>query len=247
MKGRQMNSNLKSSFSIEKAHRAQLQLSKLIVFEDRLPSEIRYVGGVDTAYTGNLAVSAAVVLEFTSLKPVEVQTAVREVTFPYITTLLSFRELPSTVTCIKNLKTQPDVFLVDGHGYAHPYRCGFASHLGVVLNKPTIGVAKSRLIGCVDPFRGDLAYLRDEGEIIGAALKTASGKTLYVSVGNMVSLETAIKIVKQCTCQDIPEPLRLAHEIATAERNRVKNILRKTILTSSGRVWFASSKNQGHC
>jgi deoxyribonuclease V len=213
---------LRSSFSVEKAHKAQLQLSKLIVFEDKFLGGIRYVGGVDTAYAGSLAVSAAVVLEFNSLKPVEAQTAIRETVFPYVPTLLSFRELPSTLMCIKKLKTQPDVFLVDGQGFAHPYRCGFASHLGVVLNKPTVGVAKSRLVGNIEPFRdGDFAYLRDEGEIIGAALKTASGKILYVSVGHMVSLETAIKIVKHCILWDIPEPIRLAHERATAERNRI--------------------------
>jgi len=213
---------LRSNFSVEKAHRAQLQLSRLIVFEDRLPEEIRYVGGVDTAYAGNLAVSAAVVLEFNSLNLVETQTAIKETVFPYVPTLLSFRELPSTLMCIKRLKTQPDVFLVDGQGFAHPYRCGFASHLGIVLNKPTIGVAKSRLVGNIEPFRdGDFAYLRDRGEVIGAALKTASGKILYISVGHMVSLETAIKIVKHCILRDTPEPIRLAHEKATVERNRI--------------------------
>lgn len=216
------SANLKPSFSVEKAHRAQLQLSRFIIFEDALPREIRYVGGVDTAYVGRLAVSAVVVLDFSSLKLVEARTAVREAVFPYIPTLLSFRELPSTLMCIRKLRVQPDVFLVDGQGFAHPYRCGFASHLGVVLGKPTVGVAKSRLIGDVEPFRdGNFAYLRDGDEIVGAAVKTASGKILYVSVGHMVSLETAIRIVKHCTRQDIPEPIRLAHETATAERNRI--------------------------
>ncbi|MEM4713734.1 MAG: endonuclease V, partial [Candidatus Bathyarchaeia archaeon] len=159
-------------FSVEKAHKAQLQLSKLIILEDKLPEKIRFVGGVDTAYVGDLAISAAAILEFDSLKVVEVQTVTRKVTFPYVPTLLSFRELPSTLLCIKRLKTQPDVFLVDGQGFAHPYRCGFASHLGVVLGRPTIGVAKSRLIGEVEPFQNrDFAYLRDGNEVIGAAVK----------------------------------------------------------------------------
>ncbi|MEM0008233.1 MAG: endonuclease V [Candidatus Bathyarchaeia archaeon] len=217
-------SDLKSRFSIEKARKVQLQLSKHIIFEDKLPKEIRYVAGVDVAYAGNLAVSSAVVLDYESLKLVEAQTAARKVSFPYVPTLLSFRELPPTLMCIKKLKIQPDVFLVDGQGFAHPYRCGFASHLGVVMDKPTIGVAKSKLVGEVEPFgERDFAYLWHEGEIVGAALKTSVGKVLYVSVGHMVSLETAIKIVRHCMHYGgIPEPLRMAHKIATAERNKIR-------------------------
>ncbi|MEM2250140.1 MAG: endonuclease V [Candidatus Bathyarchaeia archaeon] len=217
-------SDLKSRFSIEKARKVQLQLSKHIIFEDKLPKEIRYVAGVDVAYAGNLAVSSAVVLDYESLKLVEAQIAACKVSFPYVPTLLSFRELPPTLMCIKKLKIQPDVFLVDGQGFAHPYRCGFASHLGVVIDKPTIGVAKSKLIGEVEPFgERDFAYLWHEGEIVGAALKTSVGKVLYVSVGHMVSLETAIKIVRHCMhYSGIPEPLRMAHKIATAERNKIR-------------------------
>jgi deoxyribonuclease V len=219
-----MNSaGLKLGFSMEKAHKIQLHLSRLIVFEDRLPREIRYVAGVDTAYIGDLAISTTAVLDFKSLNLVEAQTATRKVAFPYVPTLLSFRELPPTLACVKKLKAQPDVFLVDGQGFAHPYRCGFASHLGVVLGKPSIGIAKSRLVGEVEHFQNkDFAYLRDRGEIIGAVLKTAAGKVLYISVGHMVSLETAVKIVRHCIKRDgVPEPIRLAHEMATAERNRI--------------------------
>ncbi|MEM1564137.1 MAG: endonuclease V [Candidatus Bathyarchaeia archaeon] len=212
-------------FSVEKAHKAQLQLSKRIILEDRLPDEICFVAGVDVAYSGNLAVSAVAVLDYNSLELVESQTATCKVTFPYVPTLLSFRELPPTLMCIRKLRIQPDVFLVDGQGFAHPYRCGFASHLGVVLSKPTIGVAKSKLVGEVEPFNGrDFAFLWHDGEIVGAALKTSARKVLYVSVGHMVSLETAIKIVKRCTRYgDIPEPLRMAHEIATAKRNKIRS------------------------
>ncbi|MEM3797216.1 MAG: endonuclease V [Candidatus Bathyarchaeia archaeon] len=215
--------SLKHNFSIEKAHNAQLQLSKFIVLEDKLPEKISFIGGVDTAYAENLAISAVIVLDFDNLNVVEVETATRKIDLPYIPTLLSFRELPSTFRCIKKLKTQPDVLLVDGQGVAHPYRCGFASHLGVVLGKPTIGVAKSRLIGEIEPFKNrDYAYLREGNEIIGAAVKTATGKIFYVSVGHMVSLKTAIKIVKYCTCRGgVPEPIRLAHDVATIERDRV--------------------------
>lgn len=214
---------LKPSFSIEKAHKAQLQLSRLVILKDMIPGEIQFIGGVDTAYAGDLAISAVVVLDFNDLNLVEAQIAIRKAAFPYVPTLLSFRELPSTLMCIKKLKVQPDVFLVNGQGFAHPYRCGFASHLGVVLGKPTIGVAKSKLVGKVEPFQNrEFAYLKDGNEIIGAALKITSGKILYISVGHMVSLETAIKIVKHCIRREgVPEPLRLAHEKATTERNRI--------------------------
>jgi deoxyribonuclease V len=216
--------DFKHHFSTDKAHKAQIQLSKRIILEDGLPEEVHYVAGVDAAYTGDLAIGAVAVLDYSSLDLVEVQTAMRKVTFPYVPTLLSFRELPVTLSSIRKLKTQPDVFLVDGQGFAHPYRCGFASHLGVVLGKPTIGVAKSKLIGKVGSFEGrDFAYLWHEGEIIGAMLKTSAGKPIYVSVGHMVSLETAIKIVRCCMRRgSIPEPIRMAHQIATAERNKIR-------------------------
>ncbi|MEM3565570.1 MAG: endonuclease V [Candidatus Bathyarchaeia archaeon] len=216
--------DLKSRFSVEKARKAQLQLSKHIIFEDRLPKVIRYVAGVDVAYAGSLATSAVAVLDYDGLDLVEAQTAFCKVAFPYVPTLLSFRELPPTLMCIRKLKIQSDVFLVDGQGYAHPYRCGFASHLGVVLGRPTIGVAKSRLVGEVEPFDDkDFAYLRHGGEIVGVALKTSVGKVLYVSVGHMVSLRTAIKIVRHCTRYGgVPEPLRIAHDIATVERNKIR-------------------------
>lgn len=217
---------LKSRFSVEKAHKIQLQLSKRIVFEDKLPRKIRYIAGVDVAYTDGLSIGAVAVLDYRNLNLVETQTATCKTTFPYIPTLLSFRELPSTVLCIRKLKTQPDLFLVDGQGFAHPYRCGFASHLGIVLGKPTIGVAKSRLVGEAEDFSGkDFAYLKHKGEIVGAVVKAKLGhKPIYVSVGHMVSLETAIKIVKHCTrYSGIPEPLRKAHQTATSKKREIQH------------------------
>ncbi|MEM3783688.1 MAG: endonuclease V [Candidatus Bathyarchaeia archaeon] len=215
---------LKPRFSVEKAHKIQLQLSRRIVFEDKLPRKIRYIAGVDVAYTDDLSIGAVAVLDYHNLNLVEAQTAVRGTTFPYIPTLLSFRELPPTVLAIRKLKTQPDLFLVDGQGFAHPYRCGFASHLGIVLGKPTIGVAKSRLVGEAEDFNGkDFAYLKHEGEIVGAVVKAKVGhKPVYVSVGHMVSLETAIKIVKHCIRYGgVPEPLRKAHQTAIFKKREI--------------------------
>lgn len=213
------------SFSVKKAHEAQLRLSKRIIPQDKLPKKIRFIAGVDIAYFKDLSIGAAVVLDWNSLELVESKTAHCKTRFPYIPTLLSFREIPPAILSIKKLQMKPDVFLVDGQGYAHPYRCGLASHLGIVIGKPTIGVAKSRLFGEVESTecQEDVAFLKHEGEVVGAVVTTKSGsRPVYVSVGHMVSLETAIRIVKESTSKRrIPEPLLKAHEIATAEKRKI--------------------------
>ncbi|MCX8153430.1 MAG: endonuclease V [Candidatus Bathyarchaeota archaeon] len=197
----------------------QLQLSEKISQKDKLPDKINYVAGVDVAYVGDLAVGAVAVLDYTSLELLEFQTAICKVRVPYIPTLLSFREMSPTVACIQKLKLQPDVFLVDGQGVAHPYRCGFASHLGLAIGKPAIGVAKSCLFG--RPLDvGGFVFLFDNGQIIGAVVKTkAESKPIFVSVGHLISLKTAINIVIHCIRDNrIPEPLLLAHKIASEKR-----------------------------
>jgi len=219
---------VKSTFSIKKAHQTQLRLSKKIIFENMLPEKIRFVAGVDVAYTKKISIGAVAILDYNSLTLVESQTALCKTCFPYVPTLLSFREVPPIVSCIKKLRLQPDVFLVDGQGFAHPYRCGFASHLGIVIGKPTIGVAKSRLFGKVESVKAekDVAFLKHEREVVGAMVITKrERKPVYVSVGNMISLETAIKIVKHCSRHNcIPEPILKAHEIATIEKRKINNI-----------------------
>ncbi len=208
-----------AQFSISKAHHAQTCMAQKIISQDKLPKEIKLVAGVDSAYAGDLAFGAATVLNYESLQVLETQTAVQPVKFPYVSTLLSFRELPVAVACIRKLKLKPDVFLVDAHGKAHPFGCGFASHLGLVLGKPTVGVAKNRLVG--EPKKkGEDVFLVQGGEIIGAVVPTRSGaKPVYVSVGHLISLETAIKIVKHCTRSSrVPEPILQAHRFASEKR-----------------------------
>lgn len=209
-------------FSVEKAHAMQLRLSKHVIRKDMLPKTIRYVAGVDTAYRADVSLGAAVVLDYETFSVVELRKARVKTRFPYIPTLLSFREIPPTLAAIKKLKTQPDVFLVDGQGIAHPYRLGFASHLGLILNKPTIGVAKSLLCGKVGNFNQEgWAPIIDKNEVIGAALARKHEKPVYVSVGHMVSLKRAIAIVKHCTrLHRIPEPIRAAHIIANEKSQR---------------------------
>jgi len=217
--------SIKPLFSVKKAHETQLRLSKEIIFEDTLPEKIRFVAGVDVAYARGMSIGAVAVLDYDSLKLVESQTALCKTRFPYIPTLLSFREIPPTVLSIKKLHVQPDIFLVDGQGFAHPYRCGFASHLGLAIGKPTIGVAKSRLFGEAERTKTEdkVAFLKNKGEVVGAIVTIKRGcKPVYVSVGHMVSLETAIKIVKHCARHNrIPEPVLKAHKTATLEKRKI--------------------------
>lgn len=217
-----------AGFSVSKAHEAQRRLCKTIVQQDRLPERIRLVAGVDVAYFDGKAVSAVVVLDYDSLRLLESQTATVEVKFPYVPTLLSFREIPPATACIRRLKLQPDVLLADGHGVAHPYGCGFASHLGLSIEKPTVGVAKSRLVGEPVEIDGGL-FLVYGGKVVASVLTTKkSVKPVYVSTGHLVSLSTAVKIVEHCIRGTrIPEPLLAAHRIASEKK-------RKNLCTSNG-------------
>ena len=211
-------------FSVSKAHKAQSLLSRKVIAEDRLPQKIKFVAGVDVAYIGELAIGSVAVLDFESLELLEQQTATIEARFPYIPTLLSFREIPPAVTCIKKLRMQPDVFLADGQGVAHPYGCGFASHLGLAIGKPIVGVAKSRLIG--EPTMiGDHAFLVLKERVIGAVVTTKEGtKPVYVSIGHLISLETAVKLTKHCARNSrIPEPILQAHKIASEEKRKAQS------------------------
>ena len=191
--------------------------------EDKLPAKIRLVAGVDAAYFDGWAVGAVAVLDYDSLQLVESQAAKVAIRIPDIPTLLSFREIPPAIAAIRLLTSKPDVFMADGQGLAHPYGCGFASHLGLAVGKPTIGVAKSRLVGEYMKI-DDKAFLVYDGKVVSAVLTTKQGeKSIYVSVGNLVSLTSAVSIVEHATrSKRIPEPLLLAHRLATAKRKEAQ-------------------------
>ncbi len=213
------------SFSSKKAHAAQILASAKIIRQDRVPAEIRYVAGIDVAYTADLSIGAAAVLTYDSLSLVESKAACTKTSLPYIPTLLSFREISPASVAIRKLRLRPDVFLIDGQGIMHPYRLGFASHLGLALGVPTIGVAKNPLVGTVGEFneRG-WAPITEQNEIVGVALKPDKGlKPLYVSVGHLISLERAIDIVKHCTpSHRLPKPIRLAHNTAAKKKRTIE-------------------------
>ena len=218
---------LNPKFSVKKAHGMQLRLSKKLIFEDTLPEAVDYVAGVDVAYLEGTSVSAVAVLDLSTLSQVEVQVAHAKTRFPYIPTLLSFREIPPAYSAIKKLHIKPDVFLVDGQGFAHPYGLGFASHLGLILDKPTIGVTKSLLCGKVEQnVEHGWAPLYYKGAVIGAEVVTKQGtKPVYVSVGHRVSLKRATEIIIECMGKyKLPEPIRRAHIIANEEKRRLQSI-----------------------
>jgi deoxyribonuclease V len=157
------------------------------------------------------------------LRPVDLAVARTPVTFPYIPGLLSFRELPVLLRALEQLHVVPDVFIVDGHGRAHPRRMGIACHLGVLLDLPAIGCAKSILCGTASlPANraGAWSPLVDGTEQVGAALRTRDGTTpVYVSIGHRVSLDSAIEVVlKCCRRYRLPETTRYAHRAADGQR-----------------------------
>ncbi len=178
----------------------------------------RFIAGVDIAVgkAHEMATGAVVILSYPELRLVETRVAQGRLDFPYIPGLLSFREAPLTLAACQQLTVTPDLVLVDGQGIAHPRRMGLASHLGLFLDTPTIGCAKSLLCGRHEvpgEAPGSYTEIVDRGETIGAALRTKLGtKPVYVSIGHQIDLQTAIYWVLAC-CRSyrLPEPTRLAH------------------------------------
>jgi deoxyribonuclease V len=221
------------SMKVERLHSWQVSPTQALDIQLRLAAQVsknsevttpRFIAGVDISAQNaqGMATGAVVVLNYPELKLVETKIVNGKLDFPYVPGLLSFRESPLTLAACQELTVTPDLILVDGQGVAHPRRMGLASHLGLFLNKPTIGCAKSLLCGShkvPGEKPGSHAEVVDRGEIIGAALRTKPGvKPVYVSIGHKVDLQTAIYWVLEC-CRGyrLPEPTRLAHLAANGE------------------------------
>jgi deoxyribonuclease V len=190
-----------------------------------LPAPIRRIAGTDVAFdkASGLTHAAVVVVDASSLAVLETAGASVPTTFPYIPGLLSFREIPALLACFTQIAEPPDVILCDGQGIAHPRGVGLASHLGLALDMPAVGCAKSRLVGDhagPPPERGGRAELIYHGQTVGCVLRSRAGvKPLYVSVGHNATLEDAVRLVLACARRfRLPEPQRLAHHRAALQK-----------------------------
>jgi deoxyribonuclease V len=209
------------NITIQQARQIQQDLASRVILQDKF-SELTHVAGVDVGMLeqGKITRAAIAVLTFPDLRLIDQAIVKIKTTFPYVPGYLSFRELPAVLLAVQQLTVSPDIYLCDGQGIAHPRRLGIASHLGVLLDMPTIGVAKSRLIGTYQEpghKKGNYSPLYDNDEQIGVVLRTRSDvKPLFISPGHRVSIESAIQITLACTPKyRLPETTRQAHRLAS--------------------------------
>lgn len=196
----------------------QIELAKKAILTDSF-GPIKRIGGVDCSYLGDeYIIAGIVVVEYDTLHPVYRTFELQKLTFPYIPGLLAYREAEAMMSVIRKAKVKPDVVMVDGFGTNHPRRCGIATHIGIKLDIPAIGVGKSFLCGIV---KGDDIY--QDGERVGKLVFTKGVKRpVYVSPGYKISLDTAVDIVSASIIKGkIPEPARLAHEYVTQIKTKI--------------------------
>nr|PZN67921.1 MAG: endonuclease V [Sphaerobacter thermophilus] len=203
---------------IEEYRQRQRELAHAVI-ERSLTKAPTVIAAVDVHLRGSWGVAAAVAYTYPSLEEIDHHVATGRLTFPYIPGLLSYREAPLCLEAIRGLAQEPDLILADGQGRAHPRRAGIACHLGVELGLPTIGVAKSILVGRHDPLgeeRGSVAPLVADDEVVGMAVRTRTGVTpVYVSVGHLITLDEAVDwTLRTTTRYRLPEPSRRAHLLA---------------------------------
>lgn len=213
--------------SPREAIKLQVRLAKSIRLR-KGDLEIKTIAGADIAYskTSNKVFGGVIIFTYPKLEVIEERLASQEVKFPYIPGLLTFREAPVLLAAFKKVKNVPDLIIFDGQGIAHPRKMGLATHMGIILNKPTIGCAKSRLLGDYKIPRnvvGAYSLLRDGNKVIGAVLRTRKDvKPVFVSAGYKIDLKTSIKVVSKCAGNfRLPEPTRQAHIfVEKAKRKR---------------------------
>lgn len=212
----------------EGAIQLQRNLASMVSVSPLADAAIQRVGGVDVGFPRGreIARASVAVFEYPGMDGLDHASVDVPITFPYVPGLLSFREIPAIFAALEKLTILPDLLITDGHGYAHPRRFGLACHLGVCLDLPTIGCAKSILVGeygNLGESRGSCADLVDGEEIVGAALRTRDGvKPVFVSVGHNVDLPSAVRIILNCGGgYRLPKPTLWAHRLASTNlRNR---------------------------
>jgi len=204
-----------SKISPRDAIALQKRLAPLVDESSELPRETRYLVGCDAAYFHGTTFAAATLVDYDTLEPLKIK-AIRERTrFPYIPGLLAFREGPPVLRAIRSLRAQSYICLVDAHGLAHPRRFGLACFVGLALDRPTIGAAKSLLYGWV---HGNQVFDKEGRQIAEIVPLPQSRRVIYVSVGHKISLRDAVKIVRHTLTKRGPVPISLAHEEVTKQK-----------------------------
>lgn len=227
LKGRgKLNDELcKIGLTLEEARALQKKLASQVI-EENCFGKVENICGLDVSYHKDTAIACGVVLNRKNMRILEEKVVYAEVSFPYIPTLLSFRETPSLLEVAKSLESNVDLFMVDSNGRLHPFLLGAASHFGILIDKPTIGVAKTLLCGEILPKKEESNYslILLNGRVVGAAVNTRIGaRPVFVSVGHKISLETAIKIVLETSKFRIPEPLRQADLLSKLSKKELEN------------------------
>ena len=208
-----------NDITVQEAIRLQQRLALLVDTSSRLPRNISSIVGCDASYFDTTTLTAAVSVNYHDLSVQRRRLITTETTFPYVPGLLAFREGPGVIRTIRSLRSTSYVCMVDGHGLAHPRKFGLACFVGLVLDRPTIGVAKSLLYGSAR----DNRIVDGRGSTIAELITLpGSGKTIYVSVGHKISLGDAVEVVERCLTPQGPLPIRLAHEEVTKRKWQIK-------------------------
>lgn len=208
------------NLSAAEAIALQKQMAAEVIYDRPIDlSTIKTVAGVDVSVKNDISQAAVVVLSFPELTVLEIVKAKMPTPFPYIPGLLSFREGPVLEHAFEQLQLEPDVFIFDGMGRAHPRRMGIATHMGLWLQRPTLGCGKTLFVGKFDvlpPQQGAFVDLVDKGEVIGAVVRTRTNvKPVFISPGHLIDLPTSVELTLRCTTKyRLPEPIRAAHNAA---------------------------------
>lgn len=214
-------SDFKTDYPLKKLRDEQIVMSKKIVLDDTF-EKIETVAGVDVAYSDDNAYGTCVIFDYDTKRIINEKIVKTKINFPYISTYLSFREYPIIEKTVKSLKEKPTVLMIDGNGVLHPFGIGLASHAGILLNIPTISVAKTLLCGrpeFIPKKQGDFSRIIYKNKTIGFCLKSSkNAKPVFVSPGHKISFESSLKVVKQFCKYRVPEPIRIADMIGKRMR-----------------------------
>jgi len=199
-----------------------------VLLQDKEPTLITRIGGIDMAFLNNSACVAYILVDYSSLKIMYQQTMMVHLSFPYIPTFLCFREGQPIINILNSIEYPADILLINAHGIAHPFSCGCASYVGVLADIPTIGVTQQILCGTYQNPKevGSYTPLQYQDKSVGWVLKSKEGcNPIFISPGHLMSLPSSLKIVLKCiTTHKLPDPLHFAHRVANEEKNKISQL-----------------------